>query len=118
MYIMSLATQLIFALYVLLDVLLDTLVDALTACACQSNPCPRLDPSDLAVPSILIFRPQAKLISLPGGCLVENHSDGLDFGSFSSIEAPTSAHQCPRGNLPNVFRFDHQFTALNRLMSS
>jgi hypothetical protein len=37
MYIMSLATQLIFALYVLLDVLLDTLVDALTACACQST---------------------------------------------------------------------------------
>jgi hypothetical protein len=62
MHIMSLATQLIFALYVLLDVLLDTLVDALTACACQSNPYPRLAPSDLAVPSILIFRPQAKLI--------------------------------------------------------
>ena len=97
MNIISLATQLIFALYVLLD----TLVDALTACACQSNPCPRLDPSDLAVPSILIFRPQAKLIfatwRVPRSRITRTDSISDHFQELKLLRLPISVREgtCP-----------------------
>jgi hypothetical protein len=38
--------------------------------------------------------------------------------SETGVDKESSLNAIIGGNLPNVFRFDHQFTDLNRLMSS